>query len=84
MTRDQINDKLKTIIKPYINDAEAFENISEDSDLLKDLKINSAHLIDVILDTEEAFDIEIDDASMEKMFTVKDSLDIIDSKIGDR
>ena len=84
MDRLEINNKLKAIIKPYVNDDNAFDNISENTDLLKDLKVNSAHLVDIILDTEEVFDIEIDDQSMEKMLTVKDSLDVIESKINDR
>ncbi len=77
MEREEIKDKLAEIIKPYVQDMEAFGNISEATDLLQDLKINSAHLIDVVLDVEEAFDIEIDDDSVEKMITVKDSVDTI-------
>ena len=77
MEREEIKNKLAEIIKPYVQDMEAFGNISEATDLLQDLKINSAHLIDVVLDVEEAFDIEIDDDSVEKMITVKDSVDTI-------
>ena len=77
MEREEIKNKLAEIIKPYVQDMDAFGNISEATDLLQDLKINSAHLIDVVLDVEEAFDIEIDDDSVEKMITVKDSVDTI-------
>ena len=77
MEREEIKNKLAEIIKPYVQDMDAFGNISETTDLLQDLKINSAHLIDVVLDVEEAFDIEIDDDSVEKMITVKDSVDTI-------
>lgn len=80
MDRNTIIEKLTEIIKPYVQDQEAFANINEDTDLLQDLKINSAHLVDIILDTEEAFDIEIDDESAEKMLTVKDAVDIIGEK----
>lgn len=84
MTRAELNEKLKAIIKPYVNNEEAFNSISENTDLLKDLRINSAHLVDVILDVEDNFDIEVDDASMEKMLTVKDALDVIEEKLNDR
>ena len=77
MEREEVKNKLEEIIKPYVQDMEAFGNISETTDLLKYLKINSAHLIDIVLDVEEAFDIEIDDESVEKMITVKDSVDTI-------
>jgi acyl carrier protein len=81
MTRTEIFDKLKEIIKPYINDQDAYANLSENSDLLRDLKINSAHLVDIVLDAETAFNISIDDDSMEKMATMKDAVDIIGSKM---
>ena len=45
---------------------------------MKDLKINSQHLVDIILDTEEVFDIEIDDESAEKMLTVGAAVDIVE------
>lgn len=77
MEREEVQNKLKEIIKPYVQDMEAYGNLSDATDLLQDLKINSAHLIDVVLDVEEAFDIEIDDESVEKMITVKDSVETI-------
>lgn len=81
MNRTAIAEELKKIVEPYVQDKEAFATMDEETDLLTDLKINSAHLVDIILDAEEAFDIEIDDDSAEKMLTVKDALDIIESKI---
>ena len=56
-------------------------NLSEESDFINDLKINSANLVDVILDVEDEFDIEIDNESMEKMLSVKAALDIIETKL---
>ena len=81
MDKQEIIDKLQTIIKPYVQDQEAFANISEETDLLADLKINSANLVDVILDTEEEFDIEIDDDAAEKMLTVKAAVEIIMERV---
>lgn len=81
MDRDTIINKLREIIEPYVQDQEAFANISEDTDLLNDLKVNSANLVDIIIDAEMAFDIEIDDDSAEKMLTVKDAVAVIESII---
>lgn len=75
MTRPEIEEKLKTIIKPYVQNEEAFQNITPQTDMLQDLQINSAHLVDIILDMEEAFDIEIDDETAEKMLTVGEAVD---------
>jgi acyl carrier protein len=79
MTRAEITEKLRTIIMPYVQNKEALENVGEDTDLMKDLKINSQHLVDIILDAEVAFDIEIDDDSAEKMLTVGAAVDIVES-----
>ena len=81
MTRKELITKLKKIVKPYAQDQEAFINLSEESDFINDLKINSANLVDVILDVEDEFDIEIDNESMEKMLSVKAALDIIETKL---
>lgn len=83
MTREELIASLKNIVKPYAQDLEAFNNLSEETDFIKDLKINSANLVDVILDLEDEFDIEIDNDSMEKMLSVKAAMEIIESKLLD-
>ena len=81
MTKKELINSLQKIIKPYVQDQEALKNFSEETDFINDLKINSANLVDVILDLEDEFDIEIDDESMEKMLSVKAAIDIIETKL---
>jgi len=81
MTKKELITSLQKIIKPYVQDQEAFKNLSEETDFINDLKINSANLVDVILDVEDEFDIEIDNESMEKMLSVKAAIDIIETKL---
>ncbi|WP_456441973.1 acyl carrier protein [Psychroserpens sp.] len=81
MTKDELIAKLKTIVKPYIQDEIAFENLSEDTDFINDLKINSANLVDVILDVEDEFDIRIENDDMEKMTSVKQAMTIVNEKL---
>jgi acyl carrier protein len=76
--------KLKYIVKPYVKDEAALEKINENTDFINDLNINSANLVDVVLDVEEVFDIEIDAESMEKMRDVKSALAVIEEKISAR
>ena len=83
MNRKELIISLQKIVKPYVQDQEAFKNISEETDFVNDLKINSANLVDVILDLEDEFDIEIDNDSMEKMLSVKAAIDIIENKLAD-
>ena len=81
MENNQIIEQLKSIIKPYVNDAEAIKNLTESTDFITDLNINSANLVDIVLDVEEAFKIDIDNESMAKMLTVAATINIIKSKL---
>jgi len=73
--------KLKGIVKPYIQDQEAFDSLNEETDFINDLKVNSANLVDIVLDVEDEFDIEIDNESMEQMLNVKKAIEIIQTKL---
>lgn len=81
MDKEQAFEQLKNIVKPYVQDQKAFESISEETDFINDLKINSANLVDVILDIEEKFDIMIDNESMKKMANVKEAIAIIETEL---
>lgn len=81
MTTEDLITKLKAIVKPYIQDEEAFNNLTEATDFINDLKINSANLVDVVLDIEDEFDIRIENDDMEKMLTVKAAMDIVNEKL---
>ena len=81
MNKEEIIHQLKTIVKPYSRDEEAFDNLTETTDFITDLKINSANLVDIILDIEEAFDITIDNDAMQRMLDVKSALEIVESKL---
>ena len=83
MNKQETIEKLKIIVKPYIKNQEAFDNLTENTDFINDLCINSANLVDVILDIEEEFNILIDNQSMERMLDVKSALDIIETKLSE-
>ncbi len=84
MSREDYLLQLKEIVKPYVKDEQALENLNENTDFLNDLNINSANLVDVVLDVEEAFDIEIDNESMETMRDVKSALAVIEAKLNSK
>jgi acyl carrier protein len=58
--------------------------LQRDTDFITDLNINSANLVDIILDVEDAFQIHIDNESMEKMMNVKATLLIIETKLSEK
>jgi acyl carrier protein len=84
MEREEFIARLKTIVAKYAQNKEALAAISEETDFIKDLKINSANLVDVVLDIEEEFDIIIDNEAMEKMLNVKAAMDVIENKLKEK
>lgn len=81
MKENEIISKLREIVAPYVEDKSLLEGVTPETNLLSDLQINSADLVDIVLDTEEAFDIEIEDEAVEQMLTVKDAVQIVAERI---
>lgn len=82
--KQEMINELKQIVKPYIQDETAFENLNEDTNFISDLKINSANLVDIILDIEDKYDVMVDNDSMDKMLNVKSALEIIATKVAEK
>ena len=81
MTRIEILKELKKVIAPYTSNKEMLNGVNEQTDLIKDLKINSANLVDIIIDAEAKYDIEIDYDSADKMMNVGTCIDVISEKL---
>lgn len=81
MKREELIVKLKKIIMPYVQDEEAFKKLSSETDFIRDLKINSANLVDIILDVEDEFNIKIENEDMEKMISVEGAMGIINTRL---
>ena len=75
-----IQEKLYDIVKVYLPQDVAPDAIEPTSHLMNDLNINSAHLVDIALDVEDAFDIMLNEEDMENMQTVNDAIAIIKAK----
>ena len=80
MTKEERYTKLKGIIKIYLPEDVSVTDITMDSHFINELNINSANLVDIILDVEDEFDITLENEDMERMETVRDALQIIDAK----
>ncbi len=80
MTTTEIQDQLFAIVKIYLPQDVDASAINKDSHLMNDLNINSAHLVDIALDVEDAFDITLDEKDMEAMQTVDDAIQIVKTK----
>ncbi len=80
MTSEEIFKQLEPIIKTYLPEDVSASEINLNSDLTRKLNINSAHLVDIILDIEDAFDIEFKNDDMEKLRNVNDAISLIQQK----
>lgn len=78
---DKHYEDLKGIIKIYLPEDVSVDSITPQSHLVNELNINSANLVDVVLDIEDHFDITIEDDEIEKMDTVESALDLISTKV---
>jgi acyl carrier protein len=78
----EIFDRVVKILTPYVKNQEALERASMTTNILDDLKVNSARLVDVVLEFEDAFNIEIDDDDVDKVETVGNAVELIEAKTG--
>lgn len=81
MTSEEIYAKILPIVKAYLPEDVPEDAINPDSDLTRELNINSAHLVDVVLDVEDAFDVEFANEDMESLRTLNDAIAIIQRKL---
>ena len=71
-------DKLKEILVDVLGVED--DNVKPESKFVEDLGADSLDLVELIMAFEDKFAIEISDEEAEKMVTVKDVIDYIDSK----
>jgi len=84
MSREEILAGLKTVLAPYTMDKQALNSMNDETEFIKDLKINSANLVDIIIDAEEKYDIEIDPDSAEKIHNAGSCIDVIMDKMKEK
>jgi len=84
MTEEEKYQELKSIVKAYLPDDVSIEAVSLESNFTSELNINSANLVDIVLDVEDKFDILLENDDMDGMQTVKDALRIIDKELAEK
>lgn len=80
MKSEEILEKLRPIIQTYLPEDVSVNDIQLKSDLIKELNINSAYFVDIVLDIEDAFDIEFKNEDMENFQKIEDAVLLIQSK----
>ena len=81
MSTNETFNQVVEILMKYKKSDHAVEEIEASTNLLSDLKINSARLVDLIIDFEDKFDVEIDDDAADGVATVQDAVNLIQSLV---
>ena len=84
MDKNTIQEQLKEIIAVYVPDKEILGKLTLEHDLINDLKINSAHSVDIVLDVEEKYDIMIEDDAIMEMVTIGQAIEVIYGKVQEK
>lgn len=78
MERAQIYDNVVTIISKHAKNEQALASLTEKTNILSDLQVNSARLVDIVLDFEDTFDLEISDDDADKIQTIGDAVNLVE------
>ena len=81
MNQQEIFERIVKILTPFVKNQDALDSVSVDTHILNELKVNSARLVDVVLEFEDAFDIEIADDDADKVETVGSAVTLIQAKV---
>ncbi len=84
ISKEELSEKLKTIIESYIPEEEMPDEFSLDMNLTEELGINSMHVIDIIIDIENEFDIMISDEELQNMTTGANVIETILNKLKEK
>lgn len=77
MEESKIFNEIIQIIEEFVKDGELLKTATSETNIIKDLKVNSARLVDIIIKAEDAFDIEIDDDDADGIKTIGDAVAVV-------
>lgn len=77
MDRETVFTEMVEIIRAYVRDQELLKNVTNQTDIIRDLRVNSARLVDIIIKSEDVFGIEINDEDADRIRTIGDAIDVV-------
>ncbi len=77
MNQEDIYNNVVRIVAKHAKDIDALKAIRPETHILNDLKVNSARLVDIVLDFEDTFDVEISDDDADRIATVGDAVSLV-------
>ncbi len=82
MEQSEVFERVVKILTPWAKNQKALASVSMDSQILDELEVNSARLVDVVIAFEDDFEIEIEDDEVDSVEKVGDAVRLILSKLG--
>jgi acyl carrier protein len=81
IVNQQIFNEVVTIVGKHAKNQEALKTIGMETDISTDLLVNSARFVDIILDFEDKYDVQISDESADQIRKIGDCVNLIEKLI---
>ena len=82
MEQSEVFERVVKILTPWAKNQEVLASVSMDTQILDELEVNSARLVDVVIAFEDDFEIEIEDDDVDSVEKVGDAVRLILGKLG--
>ncbi len=86
MERAELLKELKSMMGEYLNDNDKLKlaNITDETDFVKDINMDSIDMIDVVIKVENKYGIEIKNETIAGLNTVGKCLDVIQQRLTEK
>jgi acyl carrier protein len=78
MENQEVYEKVVSIISKHAQNRIALANVDAKTSILNDLQVNSARLVDIVLDFEDKFNIQISDEDADSINTIGDAVTLVE------
>lgn len=81
MDREKLLAEIVSLMKPYVKNQEALVSASTETSISRDLRVNSARMVDITLAIEDRFGIEVDQDDVEWIDSLGELTDLVSTKV---
>ena len=82
MEKSKVEEQIIEILKKYTKDPDVWHDADLTTDILGCLDINSSRFVDIIMDVEDTFHLELEDKVVDDIETIQDVINAVIQKLG--
>jgi acyl carrier protein len=82
MDEQKVFSDIVSILKRFARNQDALAQATVQTTFLKDLRVNSARLIDIVIQIQDKFGIELSDDEADKVRSIGDAVKVVRAKLG--